>query len=284
VSGERVSGVSMTDPAKKDEFRTELDGALGKGMGPMAARYALACLGAVPFIGGAIAGAAGAWSEAEQKHFNSVFAAWLKMQEDEIREIGITIMEVMSRLDLNDEKIRERLESPEYLKIVKKCFRDWSAAESEEKRELIRNLLVNAAASTICTDDIIRMFVRWIETYSELHFKVLRCIYKNPGSTRSEIWQAVGGEKSREDSSEADLFKLLIFDLSTGHVIRQHRPKDYRGNFVKQPARKQSGASSNSLTSAFDDNKAYELTELGTQFVRYTMEGIMPKIGPASAS
>jgi len=249
----------------------------------MAARYALACLGAVPFIGGAIAGAAGAWSEGEQNHFNKVFAAWLKMQEDEIREIGITIVEVMSRLDLNDEEIRRRLESPEYLKIVKKCFRDWSAAESEEKRILVRNLLVNAAASTICTDDIIRMFVRWIETYSEPHFKVLRCIYKSPGCTRLEIWRTVGGEKAREDSSEADLFKLLIFDLTTGHVIRQHRPKDYYGNFVKQPPRKQSGTSSNALTSAFDDEKAYELTELGTQFVRYTMEGVMPRIGATSA-
>ena len=206
----------------------------------------------------------------------------LKMQEDEIREIGITIMEVMSRLDLNDEQIRERLESPEYLKIIKKCFRDWSAAESEEKRILVRNLLVNAAATGICSDDVVRMFVRWIETYSELHFKVLRCIYKNPGCTRLEIWETVGGETTREDSSEADLFKLLIFDLSTGHVVRQHRPKGYYGNFVKQPPKRKVGPSSNALTSAFDDDKSYELTELGTQFVRYTMEDVMPKLGSAS--
>lgn len=270
--------------ADKDELRRGLDAALGKGMGPMAARYALACLGAIPLVGGAIAGASGAWSEAEQSHFNKVFAAWLKMQEDEIREIGTTIMEVMSRLDLNDEQIRERLESPEYLKIIKKCFRDWSAAESEEKRILVRNLLVNAAATRICSDDVVRMFVRWIETYSELHFKVLRCIYKNPGCTRLEIWETVGGERAREDSSEADLFKLLIFDLSTGHVVRQHRPKDYYGNFVKQPPKRKAGATSNALTSAFDDDKSYELTELGIQFVRYTMEDVMPKLGSASGN
>lgn len=201
------------------------------------------------------------------------------MQEDEIREIGTTIMEVMSRLDLNDEEIRRRLESPEYLKIIKKCFRDWSAAESEEKRVLVRNLLVNAAATTICSDDVVRLFVRWIETYSEVHFKVLRCIYKSPGCTRGDIWQNVGGARTREDSSEADLFKLLIFDLSTGHLVRQHRPTDYYGNFIKQPPKKRSGASSATLTSAFDEEKSYELTELGTQFVRYTMEGVMPKLG-----
>lgn len=266
----------------KDELREEMDAALNKGLGPMAARYALACLGAIPVIGGAIAGASGTWSESEQNHFNKVFAAWLKLQEDEIREIGTTIMEVMSRLDLNDENIRRRLESPEYLQIIKKCFRDWSAAESEEKRLLVRNLLVNAAAISICPDDVIRLFVRWIETYSELHFRVLRCVYKNPGCTRGDIWREVGGDRVREDSSEADLFKLLIFDLSTGHLVRQHRPKDYYGNFIKQPPKAKTGSPSGTLTSAFDDAKAYELTELGVQFVRYTMEGVMPKLGAAS--
>ena len=33
------------------------------------------------------------------------------------------------------------------------------------------------------------------------------------------------------------------------------------------------------MTLAFDDDERYELTELGTQFVRYTMEGVMPRIG-----
>ena len=37
------------------------------------------------------------------------------------------------------------------------------------------------------------------------------------------------------------------------------------------------------MTSAFDDDKCYELTELGAQFVRYAMEGVMPRIGSAEA-
>jgi hypothetical protein len=37
------------------------------------------------------------------------------------------------------------------------------------------------------------------------------------------------------------------------------------------------------MKSAFDDDKQYELTELGAQFVRYTMEGVMPRIGTANA-
>jgi hypothetical protein len=243
----------------------------------------LACLGAIPGVGGAIAGIAGSWSEREQAEFNRLFAAWLKLQEDEIREIGITIFEVMARLDQNDEEIRKRVESPEYLRLVKKCFRDWSAAESEEKRRLIRNLLSNAAATRICSDDVINMFINWIDMYSEAHFAVIREIYKSPGTTRRRIWDAIHGSPGREDSAEADLFKLLVHDLSTGHVIRQHREKDYYGNFLKAaPGRRTGMSASQTMASAFDDEKQYELTELGKQFVRYTMNEIVPRISAAA--
>jgi hypothetical protein len=262
----------------KEKIEKDLADALSRGYGPRVARFALACLGGIPGVGWAFSGAGSAWSEAEQAHFNKVFAAWLKLQEAEVIEIGLTITEILTRLDLNDEKVRERIESPEYLKLLKKCFRDWSAAESEEKRVLIRNLLLNAASHRICSDDVVRMFIQWIEMYSESHFAVIKHIYKNPGCTQAEIWAAVHGGTVREDSAEADLFKLLIHDLSTGHVIRQHREKDYYGRFVKAPSRPK-GTSSAVLTSAFDDDKTYELTELGKQFVRYTMEGVMPLIG-----
>jgi hypothetical protein len=265
-----------------EQFKKQVDEALSEGNGPKAARFALACLGAIPGIGGAIAGIAATWSEEEQAQYNRIFSAWLKLQEDEIREIGITIFEVMARLDQSDEEIRKRIESPEYLQLVKKCFRDWSAAESEEKRRLIRNLLSNAAA----TRDVVKMFITWIDIYSEPHFAVIRQVFKNSeGITRQEIWSAIHGEAVREDSAEADLFKLLIHDLSTGHVIRQHRQVDYYGNFVKaQPKRRQPGTVTQIMASAFDDDKQYQLTELGKQFVHYTMNEIVPRIGGGTSA
>jgi len=265
--------------AINNELEKQMTDALAHGYGPRVARLAMAIIGgAIPLLGGAVSGAAGAWSESEQDHFNRVAASWMQLQKDEIKEIGITIAEILTRLDLNDENIRRRIESPEYLSLLKKCFRDWSAAESEAKRLLIRNLLSNAAASKICTDDVIRMFIQWINDYSEIHFKVIRWIYKNPGCTRKHIWMGVHGAVVREDSAEADMFKLLIRDLSTGGVIRQHREKDYYGNFVKKTRKPSTGQSSQNLKSAFDDEEEYELTELGKQFVRYTMDEVMPRI------
>lgn len=270
----------MTEIDPKENLKKQLDTALKGGVGPKAARFALATLsGMIPGIGGVIGGIGAAWSEEDQDHVNQIFAAWLKLQEDELKEIALTIAEVMIRVDQTDERIKKRIESPEYLKIVKKCFRDWSAAESEEKRVLVRNLLANAAATEICSDDVIRMFVQWVEIYSEVHFAVVREIYRNPGGTRQQVWSVIHGEEVREDSAEADLFKLLFYDLSSGHVIRQHREKDYHGNFIKQTPKKPSGTPSRTMTSAFDDGKEYELTELGKQFVHYTMNEIVPKLG-----
>jgi hypothetical protein len=270
--------------ANRDKLKEELDAALERGAGPKVARFALACLsGAIPFVGGVVGASAGAWSEAEQEHFNKIFSTWLKLQEDEIKEIGQTILEVLARVDQTDAKVRARLGSKEYLALLKKCFRDWSAAESEEKRKMIRNLLANAAGTEkLCSDDILRLFIEWIDKYSEGHFQVIRAVYKNPGITRYEIWQQIHGAAVREDSAEADLFKLFVHDLSVGHVIRQHREKDYQGNFMKARRTKSTGPTTPYAKSAFDDEKQYELTELGRWFVHYTMNEIVPRLSEAT--
>ena len=164
---------------------------------------------------------------------------------------------------------------------MKKAFRDWSAAESEQKRTYIRNLLANAASCNLTSDDVVRLFIEWIDKYSETHFSVIASIYKNQGITRLGIWQELHGGNLRDDSAEADLFRLVVHDLSLGRVIRQHREVDYQGRFVKSK-RKPRGSSSRYMVSAFDDVKQYELTELGMQFVHYTMNEIVPKIGKGS--
>jgi hypothetical protein len=61
-----------------------------------------------------------------------------------LAEKAQTILEVMARLDMNDEKIAERVASPEYQSLLRKAFREWAGAESEEKRKLVRNILAHA--------------------------------------------------------------------------------------------------------------------------------------------
>ncbi len=267
-----------------DEVGKELNKSLASGSGGKFARFLLSCVGgALPIFGGVVSGAAGAWSETDQERFNKLFRIWFQIHENELKEIGITLIEVMMRLDAEDEAIKKRIESPEYLSLLRKCFRDWSAAESSEKRTYIRNLLVNAAQpKRITTDDVIKLFIKWIDDYSEAHFAVVKDVFRHSGSTRGEIWVRVHGTQVRDDSAEADLFKLLIHDLSTGRVIRQHRESDGDGRFFKQHTKKPRGPASPYMTSAFEDGKPYELTELGRQFVHFTMNEIVPRLASES--
>lgn len=248
--------------------------------GRKTARGALQAIGgAVPFVGGLFSAIAGAWSEHEQEKANRFFKHWVQMLQDELREKEQTIIEIMARLDLQDEAISTRVESREYQSLVKKTFREWSGAESDDKREYIRNILSNAAASSLTSDDVIRMFIDWINQYSELHFQVIGAIYNSNGINRGAIWKKIGKGTVREDSAEADLYKLLFRDLSTGGIARQHRETDYYGNFVpKAPQRRPKGSGPKPPVSAFDENELYELTALGQQFVHYAMTDLPVRI------
>lgn len=256
---------------------------------PKLTRGALQVVGGlVPFAGGLFAAAAGAWSEHEQERVNNFFRHWVKMLQDELREKEQTILEILSRLDVHDEQINERIESKEYQSLLKKTFREWAGAESEQKRVYIRNILANAAASTIASDDVVRLFIDWLKTYSELHFQVIGAIYNANGISRGEVWRKIGKGPVREDSPDAGLYRLLIRDLTMGGIIRQHRIKDAQGNFYSKASQRRSPPRSGPkpMESAFDEEDLYELSELGQQFVHYAMTDLPPKIAytPASAS
>lgn len=235
--------------------------------------------GAVPIAGGVLSAIAGAWSEGEQEKVNRFFEHWVRMLQDELKEKADTIIEIMARLDLQDEAIAQRIESAEYQSLVKKTFREWSGAESGEKRVYIRNILSNAAASSISSDDVVRMYLDWINQYSEMHFQVIEAIYNSDGITRGAIWHKIGQGEVQENSADADLYKLLIRDLSTGGIIRQIREVDYYGNFIpKTPQRRPKGSGPKPPVSAFDEEEGYELTELGKQFVHYAMSDLPLRI------
>jgi hypothetical protein len=126
---------------------------------------------------------------------------------------------------------------------------------------------------------VIRLFLDWVNSYHESHFAVIRQIYTNRAITRHEIWEAVYGEFPREDSAEADLFKMLIRDLSTGGVIRQARETNEMGEFLRRRNSSGRRAAPRVMESAFEDSKPYVLTSLGEQFVHYTMNEVVKRIG-----
>jgi hypothetical protein len=192
--------------------------------------------------------------------------------------------EIAQRFENLGPQIEERIQSEPYLDLVRRAFRAWDRADTDEKRNYVASLVANASGTKLTSDDVVRLFIDWLDSYHEAHFAVIRHIYHNPGSSRYDIWEAIHGEFPREDSAEADLFKLLIRDLSTGGVIRQARETTANGQFLRRPHPRRHGPAPTTMESAFEDTKPYVLTELGSQFVHYTMTETVKRIGPETAA
>ncbi len=269
---------AIIDTSQEDAIRDELAKTSGSKRKRIFSKLVEAALGSIPWVGGFLSAMVEFKSEEGQIKTNHLYERWLTEHSNKMRLLGETIAQITERLDEFPEEIDERLESEEFSQIVRKSFRIWDNTDTQEKKDLIRKLLTNAGATKLVPDDLIRLFLDWISTYHEAHFAVIKEIYRNPYSTRFEIWSEIYGTVPRENSAEADLFKLLIHDLSTGRVIRQQRVTNYNGQFVKKTPSKRSAHSSNIMKSAFDDGESYELTELGKQFVHYTMNEVVTRV------
>ncbi|MGB8030111.1 MAG: hypothetical protein WCF30_10640 [Terracidiphilus sp.] len=243
-------------------------------------KFFLAALSSIPWVGGVLSAAEGYRSDEGTLRLNRLQTQWLEEHQRKIGALARTLQEIGNRLaDLGSE-IDERIQSEEYLSLVRKAFQIWDESDTEEKRRLLANVLTNAAGTKLCSDDIIRIFLDWIRMYNEVHFAVMKEVYKNPGSTRYDIWVSLYGESTpREDSSQADLFRYLIRELSTGGVIRQPRETNAAGQFMRRrPQRRAYGAAPATMESTFEDSKPYVLTELGREFVHYTMNEVVKRI------
>jgi hypothetical protein len=238
-------------------------------------------MSSIPWVGMILSTKSAFQGNKEQFEVNELFEEWLKVHKVKIEDLMVSLDEVAGRLESIPEAYESRIESEEYLTLVRRAFRSWDDAETIEKRKYVINLISNAAATNICPDDLIRLFNDWLDQYHEIHFKVIRAVYQSPGITRLGIWQTVSDTVPRDDSAEADLFRKLIRDLNMGGVIRNHRETTYDGRFVKQTTKGKSKNTSTTMESAFENTKRLELTELGSQFVHYTMNEVVKRIESA---
>lgn len=243
---------------------------------------ALAALSSIPWIGGVFAAGMTYKIREDDVARDSLVEQWLREHQEKLLLLRQTLEEMVARLESLGEEIDERVQSKEYLALLRKAFRQWDEADTHEKRRLVVNLITNAGGTRICSDDILRLFLDWIDNYHESHFAVIRVIYqqRNDPPTRYDIWVAVYGEPvPRDDSADADLYRMLISDLSIGRVIRQPRDTDWQGRFKRRPRGRRTSAAT--LELAFEDTKQYVLTELGSQFVHYTMNELVARLAPS---
>ncbi len=263
-----------------DELRAEIAITQSARQTRFAGKFFIAALSSIPWVGGYISALASFKIDESTFRENELQTEWLEEHHKKLERLKATIAEIERRFQSLGAAIEERIESEEYLQLVRKAFRVWDAADTDEKRQYVANVVTNSGGTRLCPDDLIRLFIDWIALYHESHFSVIREIFKNPASTRQEIWTELYNKNVREDSAEADLFKLLIRDLSTGGVIRQERDVNQLGQFRRRQTQKSpKGMASGVMKSAFDDKEAYVLTQMGRQFVHYTMNESVIRIG-----
>lgn len=239
-------------------------------------RVTMAALGILPWVGSLLGAAATLSSENDQEDTAKLLFLWIKEHEIKLKELGATLNSIFDKFESFGERINQRIESEEYLGLVRKTFKKWDGAETLEKRGMLRKLITNAGGITIVQDDWVRMFLDWIEQYHELHFSIIAQIHQRPNITRRAMWMNIKGSIPKDNSAEADMFKLLIDDLTRGRVIRQKREVNSQGQFYKKQRRE--ARQSDFMESPFDNEDPYELTELGTGFVQYVMNELTPQI------
>lgn len=265
-------------------IRAELTKAAPTGKRRAAEKFLLAAIGSIPWIGGFLTSAASIREDLKGERRDDLQTKWLEQHQEKIDDFGATLTDVEARFERLGPAIEERIQSEDYLGLVRAAFKEWDDAETQEKRRYAANLVVNAAGSRICSDDVVRLFIDWIALYHEVHFAVIRQVYQHPGSSRLDIWVGIYGQETpREDSAEADLFKLMFRDLTMGGVMRQERDVNVIGQFVRKRPQRTGRPALSTIESAFEETKPYVLTELGKQFVHYTMNEVVTRVSGGGA-
>jgi hypothetical protein len=261
-----------------EEVRRQLDTLDSAPRNRVKEKLFLAALSSITWIGGYLAAAAGAKLEDLDARGDSLRTQWLEGHRRKLDLLRETMDELVARLDGFGEMIDERIQSEEYLALVRKAFRVWDSVDTDEKRKYASTLITNAAATRLCSDDVVRLFIDWLDRYHEAHFAVIQYVYHHDGCTRRDIWTSVYGDIPRDDSAEADLFKRLIRDLNIDGVIRQERDVTDSGQYLRQPSRAGRRPAPRVIETPFEATKGYELTSLGRQFVHYTMDQVVRRI------
>src|SRR5258708_1403993 len=204
-------GRNMSDnpvhPEKTELAETSQDALIARlsgGKGRKYLRFVVAALGSIPWVGGFIAASASLNAEREQQNINDLQRLWLEEHTEKNKQLSTTLGDNLTRLDNFGDEVQQRIESPEYLALVRKVFRLWDEADTEAKKQMLKKLITNAGAIKLVPDDLIRLFAHWIEQYHETHFIVMKEIYRHPEITRGQIWDSIHGPRPREDSAEGD--------------------------------------------------------------------------------
>ena len=165
-----------------ENIRNELIKYSPKTKGRIIEKIILAALGSIPWVGALLSTAASFKIDGSAIKTSNLQLQWLEEHENKFKKLLMTLSEIDARFASIGDEIDERISSEDYLALVRKSFKTWDDSDTDEKKKYVSNLLSNAAGTKLCSDDVIRLFIEWLRIYHELHFAVIRLIYRIPGN------------------------------------------------------------------------------------------------------
>ena len=106
-----------------DDIKKSLSERIRKGKKEKYKRFVLSALGSIPWVGGFISGIGSLRSEKDQNQINELQQQWLEEYKNQLYDLVQALEDICTRFDELGEQIEERIQSPEYLSLVKKSFR-----------------------------------------------------------------------------------------------------------------------------------------------------------------
>lgn len=85
-------------------------------------KFFLAALSSIPWVGGVLSAAEAYRTEEGTSRLNHLQTEWLKEHQRKIILLGQTLQDIGSRLSSLGDEIEERIQSEEYLALVRKTF------------------------------------------------------------------------------------------------------------------------------------------------------------------
>ena len=131
-------------------------------------KFFLAALGSIPWIGGFLSAAANYKTEEGTLRQDSLQSQWLEEHYRKIQLLRETLVGIQQQFERLGPSMEERIQSDEYLALVRKAFRIWDEADTQDKRRYIGNVVTNSAGTRLCSDDVLRLFLDWLDLYHEV--------------------------------------------------------------------------------------------------------------------
>ena len=88
-------------------------------------KFGLAALGSIPWVGGFISAAASIKTEEGTLKTDSLQTRWLEEHEIKMQILGETLNDISASFERLGEAVDDRIQSEEYLDLVRKSFRTW---------------------------------------------------------------------------------------------------------------------------------------------------------------